>query len=204
MKLYAEIPLYRARQILIDAFVVAWVAVWVAIGRWITRLVENLAEPGRLIEAAGSDLAGAASTAGGRVDGVPVIGGYLASPFESLERVGRTLVDAGLAQQETVATLALWLGVLISGLAILFLLAPWAIRRTRWIREASALSRLRSDASGLHMLALRAISARPLSELFAGCPDPAGAYSTGNYAPLAALELKRMGLASGRRHGVVP
>lgn len=203
MKLYAELPLYRTRQIFLDALFVAWTVLWIAVGRSITRLVGNLAEPARLLEDSGSDLAGAASNAGGRVVGVPLVGQYLQSPFQSLERVGHSLADAGQAQQETVATLALWLGVAVAAIAILVVAVPWAIRRWLWIREASALVRLRGDSPSLHLLALRAISRRPLPELLAACPDPAAAYSSGDYAPLAALELSRMGLRSMWRRGLV-
>ena len=196
MKLYAELPSYRARQIVGDLFVVAWAAVWVLIGRFLFALINKLAEPGRRIEGAGSDVARTASNAGSRVDDVPVIGRYLEAPFNSLERLGRTLQDAGQTQQDTVHTIAIWVGVLVAVLPILFVLYQWGSRRRAWIVQASASNRIRLDAGSLQLFALRAIATRPLTELRRATPDPAGAYSSGNYAPLAALELNQLGLRS--------
>ena len=196
MKLYAELPLYRARQIAGDLLVIAWVALWVFIGRFMFRLIGKLAEPGRRVEGAGSDLARTASNAGGRVDDVPLIGRFLEAPFGSLERLGRTLQDAGQTQQDTVHTLALWVGLLVAVLPILFVLFQWGSRRRAWIVQASASNRIRLDAGSLQLFALRAIATRPLTELRRATPDPAGAYNSGNYAPLAALELNQLGLRS--------
>jgi hypothetical protein len=194
MKLYAELPFHRARQILVDLFVVAWAGLWVIIGRFLFTLVGKLAEPGRRIEGAGSDIAGTASGAGRRVADVPLVGKYLEAPFGSLERVGQALQDAGQTQQNTVHTLALWIGVLVATLPILFVLFQWGIRRGAWIQQATAAHLVRADAGNLQLFALRAIATRPLTELRLATDDPAGAYNSGNYAPLAALELNQMGL----------
>ena len=194
MKLYAEIPLYRARQLLVDAFVVAWVVAWVRIGSKVHSLIESLTRPGRLIEGAGSDLARGAGRAGENVEGVPLVGGALSSPFESIAQVGRLLENAGQDQQEVVHSLALWLGILLAAIPILFVLYHWIVRRWRWVREASAAERIRIGGAGLHLFALRALATRPITELRKATPDPAGAYASGDYAPLADLELRELGL----------
>jgi hypothetical protein len=194
MKLYAELPFYRARQILVDLLVVAWAALWVLIGRFLFTLIGKLAEPGRRLEGAGSDLAGTASGAGSRVADVPLVGKYLEAPFGSLERVGQTLQEAGQTQQNTVHTLALWIGILVAALPILFVLFQWGIRRRAWIQQATAAHLVRADAGNLQLFALRAIATRPLTELRLATDDPAGAYDSGNYAALAALELNELGL----------
>ncbi|MEX2430929.1 MAG: hypothetical protein WD645_03310 [Dehalococcoidia bacterium] len=194
MMLYAELPLYRARQIFIDLFVLAWVVVWMLIGRFIFELIAKLAEPARLIQGAGDDLAENASGAAGRVDGVPLLGRYLEAPFQSLERTGRTLQEAGGNQEDAVLTIALWLGILVAALPILFVLLQWGVRRRAWMRQASAARRIRSDPGNLQLLALRAVATRPLADLWMAGDDPAEAYRSGDYARLAALELNRLGL----------
>jgi hypothetical protein len=194
MKLYAELPAYRTRQIIGDLFLVAWLVVWIWIGMSTFELIENLAEPGRLLESSGSNIAGSASSISDRVAEVPVVGRYLEIPFGSLEQAGETLVDAGRAQQDSVRTLALWAGVLVAALPILWLLVRWGSHRWAWVRQASAVQMLRVDPARLQLLALRAIATRPLTDLLRASEDPAGAYGSGNYAPLAALELERLGL----------
>jgi len=193
MKLYAELPGYKSRQIVADGFVVLWVASWVWIGRFIYSLVEKLAAPGRLIEGAGSDLAGSAAGVDARVAEVPVIGRLLEVPFESLERVGRTLQDAGQDQQTVVHTFAVWLGIILAVVPILFALYVWSTRRWRWVREASAADKMRFEAGGEHLLALRAIATRSLAELSA-TTNPAEAFASRDFTRLASLELNEMGL----------
>lgn len=196
MKLYAELPRHTVRQITGDAFILGWIASWVWIGRFIYSLVEKLATPGRLIEGAGSDLAENAGGVDDRVSDIPVIGKFLKEPFESLERVGQTLQQAGQDQQSAVNTLAVWLGVLLALIPILFALYVWGTRRWKWVREASAADTFRSGDQALHLFALRAIATRPLSELRRATADPAGAYTSGDYAALAWLELSELGLKS--------
>lgn len=194
MKLYAELPGYKARQIVIDGFVLLWVVSWLWIGSFIFSLVQKLGAPGRLIEGAGSDLARSAGSVDTRVSEVPVIGSLLKIPFDSLERVGRTLQDAGQDQQSAVHTLAVWLGALLALIPILFALYQWGTRRWRWVREASAAHVMRANVETLHLLALRAIATRPLSELRLATTDPAGAFFSGAFTNLASLELREMGL----------
>jgi hypothetical protein len=194
MKLYAELPVYRARQVFGDLFVVAWIVVWVWIGTSTFALIENLAEPGRLLERAGSTIQDSASSASERAAEVPVLGGYLRVPFDSLGRAGRSLIDAGRAQQESVETLALWAGVLVAALPIVYALLKWGTGRWAWSRQASVAQKLSTRPAGTQLLALRAIASRPLADLLRASGDPAGAYGSGDYAPLAGLELERLGL----------
>ncbi len=62
------------------------------------------------------------------------------------------------------------------------------------MRAATAASRLRLDSDDLYIFALRAIATRPWHELRRVTPDPAGAFSAGDYEALAALELSALGL----------
>ena len=194
MRLYAEVPLYRARQLLLDAFVALWVVAWVRIGMTVHSLIERLTEPGRLVEGAGSNLVKGAGRAGANVEDLPLVGRALSSPFQQIVEVGRLLQDAGRDQQEVVRSLALWLGILLAAIPILFVLYHWSTRRWRWVREASAAYRIRDEASGLHLFAFRAIATRPINELRRATADPAGAYASGHYAELANLELRQLGL----------
>jgi hypothetical protein len=194
MRLYAETAPRRARQLAGDLLVLAWTAAWVFAGRSLYLLVEKLAAPGRAMELAGTNFAGDAGEIQQKVARIPVVGGELRDPFGRLGGVGRALADAGVTQQQVVHNLALWLGVLVAAVPVAALLVMWLPGRVAWAREAGAASRLRMGGADLELFALRALANRSLRELHRVTPDPAGALRAGDYAGLAALELRSLGL----------
>lgn len=194
MKLYAEVPRFRNKQLLQDLALVAWSAVWIRIGMHVKSLVDRLAEPGATIERAGNGLAGTLLDIGSKVADVPVVGGSLRAPFNAAGEAGRALERAGVAQQELVHDLATWLGVLLAVIPISYVLYKYLPDRLRWVREAAAASTLRIDAADLRLFALRAVARQPLYELKRVCADPAAALENEEYEPLATLELASLGL----------
>jgi hypothetical protein len=194
MKLYAETAPRRVRQLAGDLLVLAWTAAWVLAGRSLYLLVEKLAAPGRAVERAGTAFATDAGEIQQKVARIPVVGGELRDPFGRLGGVGRVLAEAGMTQQQVVHDLALWLGVLVAAVPIAALLVMWLPGRVAWAREAGAASRLRLGGADLELFALRAVANRSLRELHRVTPDPAGALRSGDYAGLAALELRALGL----------
>jgi hypothetical protein len=198
MKLYAETAGLRARQLVGDLLVLAWTAGWLLAARELYRLVEQLAAPGRAVEAAGTSFAADVGEIQRTVGRIPVVGGELREPFGRLGGVGRVLADAGATQQQVVHELALWLGVVVAAVPVVALLLVWLPRRVGWAREATAASGLRRDRADLELFALRAVANRPLRQLRRVTADPAGALRAGDYAGLAALELRALGLRPAR------
>ncbi|MDQ4144336.1 MAG: hypothetical protein M3198_11450 [Actinomycetota bacterium] len=194
MKLYAEAPRYRARQLLKDAATIVWIIAWVRIGMFMNDLVNKLGAPGETVEDAGRGFAQSIDSFGGDVADLPVIGDALQEPFETIAGAGRSLQQAGAAQQEAVQTLAFWLGLLLALIPITYVLMRYLPERLKWIREAGAADKLRIDAEDYKIFAIRALANQPLYELRRAAPDPAGAYAAGDYEPLAQLELAQMGL----------
>ena len=194
MRLYAEAPAFRLRQMLTDAAFALWVIFSVAVGYWVHRLVSRLAAPARDIRDAGRTLARSLQGVSDRVADAPLVGAILKAPFEAAAESGRALERAGASQQDMVQALALWLGLILALAPIAYLSFRYLPQRIRWIRDASAVSRFPLDEAHLHLLALRAIANRPLHELSRAVGDPAGAYSAGDYRPLAAIELAALGL----------
>lgn len=194
MKLYAEMPRYRNRQVLQDLALGVWGYVWIRIGLHVKSLVDRLAEPGVTIERAGDGFAGTLSDIGSKVADVPLVGESLQTPFNAAGEAGRILERAGIAQQDVVHTLAAWLGVLLAVIPISYVLYKYVPDRLRWVREASAAADLRIDADDLHLFAIRAVARQPLYELKRVCADPAAALKNGDYEPLATLELASLGL----------
>jgi hypothetical protein len=201
VKLYAETAGLRVRQLAGDLAVVAWTAAWVAAGLALYRLVEKLAVPGARVEQAGSSFAADVAEIQRTVGRLPVVGGQLQDPFGRLSGVGRTLAEAGVAQQEVVRQLALWLGVVVAAVPVVALLLTWLPRRVTWVREAGAASRLRLGGADLELFAIRAVANRPLRQLHRVSPDPAGDLRAGEFQALADLELRALGLRAPPRPG---
>ena len=198
MKLYAETAGLRARQLVGDLAVLAWTVAWVAAGLALYRLVERLAVPGARVEQAGGSFAADVAEIQQKVGRLPVVGEQLQDPFGRLAGVGQTLAEAGVAQQEVVRQLALWLGVVVAAVPIIALLLVWLPRRVSWMREAGAASRLRLDGADLELFAIRAVANRSLRELHRVSPDPAGDLRAGEFQALADLELRALGLRAPR------
>ena len=194
MKLYAQTSRMRNGQILRDLLLLTWVGVWVWVGTRVHDLVAALAGPGRAVESAGQDLSRSANEAGSGISDVPLVGDALEGPFGALSGVGSTLQEAGAAQQEMIAELALWLGTALALIPIAFVVLRYVPGRMSWIREATAAHHIRLDADDLELFALRAAVTRPFHELRRVSKDPAGDLAAGNYQALALLELTALGL----------
>ena len=194
MKFYADLPALRLRQRVADFLVLVWIGAWIVIGRELFELVDRLRAAGDTTERAGLGMASRMTSIASRIDDVPAVGDALRRPFTGAASASRELASAGATASDTVHTLAIWLGLLVTVLPVLWLLVRWLPGRVLWVREATAATRLQIDADDLHLFALRAVTNRPLHELRRATPDPAGALARGDYAALAALELRDLGL----------
>lgn len=200
MRFYAERPARLARQILGDISAIAWVVGWILIGRFVYNLVTRLQGPAEAIGQAGTFIGDTFGRAAESTDGLPLIGDRLAEALGTGTSAGASLAAAGQAQSETVATMALGLAVVIAVIGILPMLTLWLPLRLRYARAAG--SALAARAIDSDLLALRALTTKPVRKLVAVDPDPAAAWRSGNAAAidrLAALELAELGLrAPGR------
>ena len=198
MKLYADTPFHRVRQLAGDALLVLWVVGWL----WLARVVHDatmaLAAPGRQIEDAGSGLAGRLRDAGSSVGDLPLVGDQARGPFEGAGRAADQIASAGSAQVAAVQHLAFWLGLVVATIPVLVLAAVYLPLRWRFAREATAGQRFVDEAADLDLFALRAMARQPLHRLTRISTDPAGAWRRGDpdvVRALAVLELRDTGLA---------
>jgi hypothetical protein len=197
MKLYADTPARRTRQLTGDLVVLAWVAVWVWLALELRERLQALAAPGRALERAGTSFSGSLGEAGDKVGGLPVVGDDVAGALRSAGGAGDTVAEAGRSQQDAVAQLALFVPLLVLGLAAGIVLLFWLPRRLSWAREAGAAKRLLSGPDALEVFATRAVVNRPTTALAALPDSTITAWRTGDPAAtrtLAALELKALGL----------
>ena len=197
MKLYADAPVRRTRQIVVDLLVVVWVVLWIRAGQAVHDATLRLAVPGRQLETAGSGLSENLRSASDQVSGVPLIGDRLQAPFDAAGRAAAQLTQAGRDQQSAVGHLALVLGVCIAAIPILVAVALWLPLRIRFVRRASAAQKFIDADADLDLFALRALARQPMHLLARISPDPAGAWrrsDPGVVRELALLELRTVGL----------
>ncbi|MCW2841284.1 MAG: hypothetical protein JWR55_2767 [Aeromicrobium sp.] len=95
MKIYADTPVRRTRQLVSDAWMLVWVVVWVKIGVEVDDAVMRLAVPGRKLAAAGAGLEDGLQDAGDRVAGVPLVPDGVSAPFDRASGAGaQRFIDA--------------------------------------------------------------------------------------------------------------
>lgn len=197
MKLYADTPGRRQRQILADVGFVLWVVVWLLIATRLYDLVLTLGTPGEAIESAGSSIRDNMVGAGDAVDSVPVVGDTARSPFDRMSEAGQAIADAGRGQQEAVAKVAWFAAFCVAAVPIATLAVIWLPLRIRFIRRAGATQRFVEQAPDLELFAMRALLSQPVQELAAIDPDPVARWREGDPAAiraLARLELRDEGL----------
>jgi hypothetical protein len=197
LKLYADLPNHRARQILGDVLLVLWIAVWIWLAGKVHDATERLAVPGHRIDQSAGDLAGQLRDAGNAVDDLPLVGGSVSRPFDGAGGAADKLAAAGRAQVDAVDSLAFWLALATALVPILLAVAFYVPPRVRFARRAGAGRRFLDSNSDLDLFALRALAHQPLHVLARISDDPAGAWRAQHpdvVRRLAALELADVGL----------
>lgn len=197
MRLYADLPARRFRQIVADVLALGWVVVCVAVGRAVHGALAGLAEPLRRVADVGEGIDTSMSEAAGRTGDLPLLGERVSAPFRDAAAAGQRLSDAGVEAAGLVEALAVVVAVLIAALPALAVLVPWLVQRLRFARGAGETRRLASSSAGRDLLALRALVTRPPAELAAVAPDAVAAWRAGDpevARRLAALQLARSGI----------
>ncbi|MCX5387313.1 hypothetical protein [Streptomyces sp. NBC_00083] len=199
MRLYAQTPARRSRQLFADLIALFLIAVTVSFALVVRDAILTLAEPGRKAQSAGDSLASSLDDAGNAASKVPFVGGSLKKPLQSAAHAGTSLSDAGQSLQDTVGHVATLTTIALIVLPTAVIPMLWLVPRARWIRRTATTRRLLDAPGGADLLALRALTGpqRPLSAL----PTPPGgladAWRRGDpdvIADLAALTLRRVGL----------
>lgn len=199
MRLYAQTPARRSRQVLADLIAVVLIAAAVKFALVVHDAITLLAEPGKKAQSAGDDLAAGLEGAGDAASKVPFVGDSLEKPLRSAAEAGNGLSDAGQSLQDTVGRAATLTAAALIVLSVAFVLVLWLPPRLRWIRRAAATRRLLDDLGGADLLALRALTG-PQRDLAAVPAPPGGladAWRRGDpqvIADLSQVVLRRQGL----------
>ncbi|TXS54413.1 hypothetical protein [Streptomyces sp. t39] len=199
MRLYAQIPARRNRQVLGDVLAVALIAVTVWAALLVRDTIMLLAEPGRKVERSGDGLAEELGNASDAASDLPLIGGVLRQPLRSAADAGSGFADAGASFQDSVTQVADAATAALIVFPVLLVLVLWIPPRLLWIRRSAIVRRLADAPGGADLLALRALTGPPAA--LAQLPTPPGgladAWRRGDrhvIAALGALALARTGL----------
>lgn len=202
MPFYSELPAQRTRQIVADALVVLWVVLWWRIGAAVHEQVSRLAAPGRTLEGAGRSLGDGLESAGEAVEGVPLVGEQLRTPFDAAGGAARSISDAGVGVQDAVGRIALLVALAVAAWPVVTVVALHVWRRLRWARRAARVRDVLRTPGGSDLLALRALATLSPHRLLEIRPDVAAAWRRGDddvVADLAAAVVRRSGV-DARRH----
>jgi hypothetical protein len=197
MKLYADTPARRTRQLLADLLMVMWVGAWVWLGRFVHDAVVPLRGPADSLTQAGQTVEGALTGAGQQASRLPLVGDGLNKWLAQAAQSGTSMQDAGTSMADTVETMALVLGWVTALVPILAVGSVWLWTRSRFVVRATTARRFIDANDDLDLFALRAMANQPMSALARVSPDPAGAWrrrDTEVIRALATLELKSEGL----------
>lgn len=199
MRLYAQTPARRNRQVMADLIAVLLIAATVTFALTVRGAIMQLAEPGRKVESSGESLANALTEAGDTASGVPLVGDLLRKPFRSAADAGTGLADAGQSLQDVVSQVATLATLALIIFPVAFILLLWLPLRVRWIRHSATIRDLLDAPGGADLLALRALTGPPRT--LSTIPAPAGgladAWRRGDrqvIADLSEIALRRAGL----------
>lgn len=202
LKLYADLPARRFRQIVADALMVIWVVVWLIVARGVHAATMTLAAPGRVLEDAGESFRDRMQGASDRVGGLPLLDDRLATPLRDVSGVGSDIASAGTGLVSAVERVALISALTTAATPIIIVGAVWLFLRWRWVRQATAAQRFIDSSADVDLFALRALARQPMTALATISDDPAGAWRRGEagvIGALAHLELAATGLTFPKR-----
>ncbi|MFD3658867.1 hypothetical protein [Streptomyces sp. NPDC058620] len=201
MRLYAQTPARRCRQVLADLIAATLIYAAVKLALAVRDAIMRLADPGRKAEDAGTSLSDGLVDAGDAASKVPFVGDQLKKPLRSAAEAGTGLADAGRSLQDTVGQVATLTTVALIVIPTVFVLLLWLPPRLRWIRRSAVTRRIAAGAGGADLLALRVLAGPPRE--LAALPTPPGGFAAAwrrgdeqVIADLAAIGLRQAGLRS--------
>ncbi|MCX5001161.1 hypothetical protein OHB05_00755 [Streptomyces sp. NBC_00638] len=199
MRLYAQTPARRTRQVVADLIAVAVIAAVVKFALIVHDAIMLLAEPGRKAQSAGDSLSDGLDDAGNAASKVPFVGDSLKKPLQSAAGAATDLSDAGQSLEHLVSRVATLTALALVVLSVAFVLVLWLPPRLRWIRRSATTRRLLDAPGGADLLALRALTGKQRD--LAALPTPPGgladAWRRGDQqviADLSMVTLRQAGL----------
>jgi hypothetical protein len=201
---YAATPGRLALQLLSDILITLWTTLWVLVGLAVHAAISSFAKFGRQVNTSSTDIAHNFDSAGQRAEQIPLLGTALSKPLVAAGDAAHDIAAAGHNLDTTATWLAVVLALAVAAPPALAFVVPWLIRRVRFFRRKWTMIGLAATPAGEQLLALRALSNRPLRRLARVNVDPIGGWRREEVAVirgLAALELRAAGVAAPRNWG---
>ena len=198
---YSANPARLALQVVVDVLVLAWIYLWYRVGVLVHDGITSAASVGYRIQDSAGQVAGNLETAGRNVGSTPLVGDSLGAPLRAAAGQVGNLAGSGRDLGDRLTSFATPGGWLVALGPILVVLLFWLPARWRFARRAGAAAELSDTYEGEELLALRALTSRPLHELRAVAADPLDAWRSGDPAAvraLAALEMNAAGVRPPR------
>jgi hypothetical protein len=194
---YATTPGRLLAQLLSDAAVAVWAFAWVLVGVAVHRAVSTIAGVGRQVDSGAHGIADNLESAGHSAVRIPLVGGAVSKPLTAAGDAALDIAGAGHSLNTTATWLAVLLALAVAVPPVLAVMMPWLFLRIRFIRRKWTVTALAATPAGEQLLALRALTNRPLGKLTKVDADPVGAWRGEDPVAirrLAALELRSAGL----------
>lgn len=198
---YATTPGRALLQATADILVVLWVALWYFVGKLVHTAIAAFAVVGQKVEGGANGIAGNLDSAGRGAGKVPLVGDPVSKPLQAAGNAARSIAEAGHGLDEKATWLAVVLSLAVAIPPVLAVVVPWLFVRIRFGRRAGAAVTLASTPAGEELLALRALTNRPLPMLAKVSTDPVDAWRRNDpdvVRALAAMELRSAGLTTPR------
>ena len=198
MRLYPDIPRSRANAILGDVLVLVLLVLLAWLGLRVHDAVAELASIPRAVGDAGGSIQRGFESAGGAVDGVPVVGETLGGALRNAGsdaggQIGDTAA-AGVRDVNHVASLLGLLTFLLPAIAVLSRFIPERLNDARRLTAAARAIGPELTPERERTLAMRAAYGLPYERLVRYTPDPLGDLEAGRYGDLVAAALDDAGL----------
>lgn len=199
---YSTSPGRLLAQLFSDVAVAVWTFLWVLVGLAVHSAIATIAEVGSQVKAGADGVAENLESAGHSVDHIPLVGDAIAKPLTAASSAALDIAGAGHTLDTTASWLAVVLAIAVAAPPIAAVAMPWLVLRLRFFRRKRMVLALAATPAGEELLALRALTNRPLRKLAAVNPDPVGAWrhqDPSTIRGLAALELRSAGIQRFRR-----
>lgn len=194
---YSHSPARLMAQLFSDVSVAVWTALWVLVGMAVHSAVATIAEVGGQVKSGAEGVAENLESAGRSADHIPLVGDTLAKPLTAASSAALDIAGAGGTLDTTATWLAVVLAIAVAATPISLVAMPWLLLRLRFFRRKRMVLALAATPAGEELLALRALTNRPLRKLASVNPDPVGAWRHQDQAAirgLAAMELRSAGI----------
>ena len=198
MRFYPDIPRSRGNAILGDVLVLVLLLLLAWLGLKVHDTVAELASVPRAVGDTGSSIQRGFESAGGAVDGVPVVGDTLGEALRDAGSDAGGQIEAtaasGVDDVNRVATLLGLLTFLLPAIAVLSRFLPDRITDARRLTAAARAIGPALTPERERTLAMRAAYGLPYERLVRYTPDPLGDLEAGRYGGLVAAALDDAGL----------